>query len=200
MSNPRGDSPPTDWIFDEQVARLIQVKARQLSRSPGFSLADQPDIEQELSLHLYVKAGQYNPRRSRPLTFASRIIKNKATSLLRQARAQRRGALQHMVSLSEPVSVDRTGVRELGNLLEETAGRPHVGLRCDDGEARTHMRLDVADANRRLPKHLRVMAALLEHVPRFAAGEVLGLSRRQTARWISELRAHYEACGVRASA
>jgi hypothetical protein len=195
MSPQVGTTPNTHWILEEPIASLISHVANKLSRSPGFSRSDRPDIEQELRLHLWRKAHKYNAARSKVTTFAKRLIENKAASLARKAAAQKRTFRCNGASLNEPVFHDGRTV-EQGDTLESAAGRRHTGQRVRSESEKSQLKLDVAEANSTLPPPVRLLAALMSHVPQFAAGQVLGMSRRQTARHMAELKAAYEARGL----
>ena len=191
MHSPPGTTPSTAWILEERVAKAISRAARRLSRSPGFSQSDEQDIEQEFRVHLLRKAVKYNASRSKPSTFAARIIKNKAASMARKAAAQKRTFLRNGAPLNVRVFQDGRNV-QFGDTLEAAYGRRHTGQRVRRESEQTQLRLDIAEANATLDPQLRRLAALVSHVPLFAAGQVLGMSRRQTARYRAELGSVYE--------
>lgn len=193
MNSLPGGTPAAQWILDEPVAALVRRKARVLARSPGFSRSDQPDIEQELRLHLLQKAPHFNADRAQRTTFAQRLIENKAASLARGTAAQKRSYRRNCRSLNEVVTDGQGPGTELANLLDTSAARRHTGQRPTEP---AHLRLDLADANRELPLPLKRLAALLSHVSPFAAGEILGISRRQVRRQVAELRDRYAARGL----
>jgi hypothetical protein len=195
MLTSSGRTPAASWVLDDEVSRIVRVKARRLSRTSGFSRSDRPDLEQELNLHLLLKAHLFDSSKAQAATFASRLVDNKARSIIRHARAQRRSYLRNAQSLDESM-VD--GVVPMTSILDEEAARRHTGQRAPSEAELTQLRLDMAEANSTLPTEMRMMAALLSHVPQFAAGEVLGLSRRQAAKCIAALRALYERRGLSA--
>jgi hypothetical protein len=193
MSPSEGRTPNTDWIFEVPVSGLIRRMARQLSRSPGFSRSDQPDIEQEFRLLLWRKAAKYNAARAKRETFAERIIKNKAASLAREMAAGKRSYRRNSVSLNETVSDMVGSPRELSDFFEESAARRHTGQRNRDMADLAILKQDVADTNHDLDPSLRIFAALLAHTSEYAAGQVLGMSRKQAARHLQALRIEYAA-------
>ncbi len=196
MSSYSGRRPNFDWVLDDKVSKLIRRKARQLSRSPGFSRSDEPDIEQELRAHLLAKASKFNAARSKVTTFAKRLIENKAASMARRVDAGMRSYRRNSISLNETVATAEGGISELSDLFDSSAGRRHTGQRTRSAAELANLRLDVADANSDLPPTLKTLAALLSHLPEYPAGQVLGMSRKQTARHVSALRELYEARGL----
>ena len=185
-----------NWVLNAEIAELVRRKARQLSKLRGFSLSDRPDIEQELMLELVKRASRYDSGRAKQTTFASRIIENKAASLVRTARAQKRTCHREAVSLNDTVHDDEGNQSEISQTIEESAGRRHTGQRVPSQASTAQLRIDVADANRQLPWELRRIAALLSHVPEFAAAEVLGISRRRASQHVATLRKLYQERGL----
>lgn len=167
-----------------------------MAQSPTFSTWVEDDLEQELKLHLLRKADRYDASKSTPVTFASRLIERKAASMARAERARKRGFGIGRLSLHQMIA-DRCGENtELLQLVDESAGRCHTGQRRQSENAAAEIRIDVDDARRILSPTLKSLAALLGHIPQFAAGEVLGLSRRQTAAQVAEIRALFHARGL----
>jgi RNA polymerase sigma factor (sigma-70 family) len=191
-----GWSPNADLILDPKIAALVRRKSHELARSLGFSASDQEDIEQELMLHLVRKFARFDPTRASPVTFASRVIKNKAASMARAAQAQKRTCRRCRRSLNSTIDGDDGSAIEFGATLDESAGRRHLGQRRCNESAQAQLRIDVAEAKESLSLTARQVAALLSHVPEYAASEVLGMSRRETAALVAEIRSLFEARGL----
>lgn len=68
----------------------IRAKARRV-HVPGM---EAEDIFQEVMLHLLTVQGKYDPKKSNPRTFVSRVATNKIRDLIRRSHAQKRGLLQ----------------------------------------------------------------------------------------------------------
>ena len=189
--------PDQDWISNAKVSFLIRRKARKLSRSRGFSRSDQPDIEQEFSLLLHKQSARFDPARAKAETFASRIIDNRARSLLREARTQKCGfgLTQY---LSDVVGHETGTPVLLEATVDDSAGRRHTGQRQRSQTELAQLKLDLSDANKTLAYPAKDLAALMSHVSQFAAAEVLGISRRQAAALVAKLRALYEERGLSA--
>jgi len=185
-----------DWVCDPQIAKLVRDKAYELAKSPGFSRSDRPDIEQDLTFHLLRKSALFDPARAKPMTFASRLIENKAASMVRKIGAMKCTCRRNALSLNETVKDGEGRTIELAQTFEESAGRQHTGPRRRNEVDLAQLRLDLAQANETLPPRLRDMAARMCHVSQFAAAEVLGISRRQAAKHVAALRELYEIRGV----
>lgn len=85
------------------ISRLIRRKAKLLCRRASFSPSDYRDIQQELEFHLHRQQGKFDPRVASFETFADRVITNKACSLIRHSRAQKRCVERESFSLHEDV-------------------------------------------------------------------------------------------------
>lgn len=191
-----GTTPHSNWYTDPAIDLLVRRKAHELTTSPGFGTSDLRDLMQELLLHLHRKFKHFDPARAKPATFASRLIESKAASMLRAQRAQKRRGPSADVSLSASVD-NRVGKTvELGSTIPDSAARRHTGQRRRSESELAQLRTDVAEINRALRPELKDLAALLGHVSQYAAAEVLGISRRQAANRVTELRTLYEDHGL----
>jgi hypothetical protein len=184
-------APSNDWTLNPDIDNLVRDKARKLSLSAGFNRSDQPDIEQRLRLHLWRKSLKYDPARSKQTTWAKRLIENKARSIVRKTEAKKCTYRRNVVSLNEVVVDHEGGVTQLANLLDVSAGRRHTGQQIRSAIEVADLKMDLADANRDLPWPLKKLAAVLSHVTEFPAGQVLGMSRRKTARHLEAIRQRY---------
>jgi hypothetical protein len=190
-------APDTQWIVDPKISRLIRWKALELTKLPGYNVSDRSDIEQELLLHLVKKSTCFDPTRAKATTFARQVIERKAVSLIRHVRAKKRCDF-NCVSLNTTVEESEGREVELVHLLEEFAARRHTGQRRVGEAQLAQLRLDLEEANGSLSSDLRILAALLHFVTQFAAAEVLGISRREAARRVAQLRVFYEKRGLSA--
>lgn len=183
------------WILGDKVSSLIRYWAGRVSNSSGFRRSDKPDIEQEFRVHLLKKAAKFDSSRAQHSTFAERIIKNKAKSMRRTAKRQIRD-FRRNISLDAVIESDDSNSISLAQSIEEADGYRHTGQRALSAADRARLKLDIEEANKHLPSSLRDMSALLGHVSPFAAAEVMGISRRQAARYVDTLRECYEARGL----
>lgn len=97
--------------FDPDTTRLIKNKSYRLSRRSGFTRSDRDDIEQELTLHLWMQKPKYKSSLGPWLTWASFILDNKCISMQRHRHAAQRNPKREECSLNEPVlDADRRAV------------------------------------------------------------------------------------------
>jgi len=186
------------FALDPAIANLVRLKAREVTHLPGFSRSDQPDIEQELFLHLLQKFACYDPARAKATTFASRVLDNRATSIVRAVRARKRAGAGPVVELDRPYGLSGVKLICRVNALADADARRHIGARNHIPAECSQVKLDVASVCRDLPTPLRKLAALLGYVSPFAAGQILGFSRRQTRAYMAALRQAFEARGLSA--
>jgi hypothetical protein len=186
----------SDWVLQPRIAALLQKKARRLAKSPGFTRSDEPDIEQELRLHLLAKTSKFNASRASLETFASRLLKHRIISLARRVGAKKCDYRRNDASLNDKIHDREGGSVELVDTIETLAGRRHTGQRVPSQDELKQLAIDVADTNRSQSAELRTFAALLSHVSEFAAAQVMGISRRRAAGHVAALRALYEERGL----
>jgi hypothetical protein len=195
MSSTPGAMPDNDWVLNPKVSALIRYKAKGLAKSKGFSRSDEPDIEQDLRLLLLQKAARFDSSRASIETFASRVIENAVKSMRRNVQLQKCDC-RKKVSLDAEVYDSAGKPSSVSQSADEFAGRRHTGQRRRSRAELSQLKLDVADANKRLSPALRDMAALLSHVSPFAAAGVMSISRRQAAVYVDTLRECYEERGL----
>jgi DNA-directed RNA polymerase specialized sigma24 family protein len=180
-------SSAEDWALNPKITELLRAKARRAAKLPGFTISDVPDIKQDLWLHVLKRMSCYDPCRSSPETFASRLADNYIASMARASRALKRSGT------SSVASIDQTNGTEgfdtaVSQLIDDASRRRRLGVVHTADAKRSDIRLDLRHAIGSSPPMLQKLAALLSHVPQFAAGEVLGLSRRRTAALMAKLR------------
>ena len=189
---------PSDrgWNFDGQTDRLIAHKARQLCRLPGLTSSDVEDVEQELKLHLFQKSHLFDPTRASAITFANCVLENKACSIVRQLKAKKRIYFQDVLSLDVEVTDTQGGTTPLVNLIETEAVDQKMGRQRPDHLTLKQLRHDVREVSQSIPGHLRILQSRLGLVSPGMAREVLGISRRQLADQMQQLRGHFQAAGL----
>jgi RNA polymerase sigma-70 factor (ECF subfamily) len=172
------------------AARLIQFKARQLSRRPGFSRTDRGDLEQELWADLLGRLPRFDPAKASLNTFIARVVERKIASILRYHLAEMRSPGRNEASLNDP-ALDCDGrVVERHQTTPEAAS---TRQRLDD------LRRDLAEVREYLPSD--VLRAIMDAIGlggtiNSIAGE-LGISRRTAERHMAELRRIFVDAGLR---
>jgi DNA-directed RNA polymerase specialized sigma24 family protein len=179
-------SAADDWADDPPLKTIVRDKARRAAKLPGFNVSDIDDFEQDLWLHLLTRLSCYDPSRASPETFASRLCDNRIRSVVRSARAEKRSGGVSLASLDQANPHGQIGAQVV-QLVDDASGRRHLGVRHVPSVDRTDERLDVREIISSSAPPLRMMAALLSHVPQFAAGEIMGISRRKSAELVANL-------------
>ncbi len=124
----------------------MQARPLQVQRSfvvPALTASDEPDLRQELSMHVIAGLRRHDPGRASIPTFADRIVASKVVSIVKHATAAKR---------------DRRNVRSIDSLDDRIeSDRATAGERHD-------VALDVREALAALPDELSHLASLLmEH-------------------------------------
>lgn len=183
---------PRQAVFSAYAVSLIRHKSLQLIRKPGFSRSDREDLEHDLSLHLWKKAHQFDPRRASIETFADRVIKSAVRMILRDRR-RRRLALGKVESIeSGTVNVDHTAVPLDEIISEQDRGR-RVGREPHDHDVPRDVR-DVVD--RLSPELKSIVDAILSTDHLSKAAESTGLARSTFYLRLKEIRREFEDAGL----
>ena len=165
---------------DAYITRLIRRKARSMCRLHGFSPSDFRDIQQDLWLHLLHQQARFNPRVAAFETFANRLITNKARSMVRHRRAQKRDPANEAFSLQQTMcDADGVELPHSETLADHTFPSPHHG----------DLRLDVDTFVDRLgPGDRHVAEALREGRSQSQIATTLGVSRRQITNAVTRIQ------------
>jgi len=164
----------------------IRYQARQLARSRPFHPSDIEDLEQELMLDLFRRLPAFDPTRASRNTFTDRLIENRAASLIKAARARKRGPDIKHESLQAVVSDETGGRLELGDTIPAENGLWAAGDRGWD-EA-IELRHDLARAIRRLPPRLASLCARLATDTVTEVSRDTGMSRPSVYDAIARVR------------
>ena len=93
------------WDQDERyIEERISWTIRGLLDKFGFGKSDRKDLEQDFRLDVLVRLRSYDPDRAHRRTFISRIIANKAATLIESQKAQKRNFTKTRFSLNEEVA------------------------------------------------------------------------------------------------
>ncbi len=162
--------------IDPYVVRLVRHCARMCCRTAHLGSSDVPDVEQELFLDLYRRMAKYEPERASFRTFANRVVRNRAHSLLESTHAGIRNG--RTVSLDDHPNGDDGPTREESLLDAGLLDAPDVGRADRD--------LDVRRALERLPGALKPLSETLCHYTPTETAARLGMSR-SAVYWRREL-------------
>lgn len=95
-------------VNDKYIKDLIRCKAKQLVGKAGFKADDLRDLKQELWTHLIGEIRLFDPEKSSLKTFASMLVTQKVSKLIRGRCAKSRDFRRNTCSLSDMVD-DGTG-------------------------------------------------------------------------------------------
>jgi RNA polymerase sigma-70 factor (ECF subfamily) len=120
---------------------VVRIKSAQLVGKYGFTVCDQPDIEQELLVDLIVGLRRFDPARAKRETFITAIVQRSVARVIRHRRQPMRDYRRCLESLDRVVADDGVTVLEV------------VDRGADDRE-RIDLRIDLAHAWSTLPAQL----------------------------------------------
>jgi len=176
--------------------RIVRRRVRSVIGKYGLTRSDQPDVEQEIVLHLLKHLPRFNPQKSTWYTFAHRLACTKLQMIVRHQKRNKRRQDRSMVSLATPV-LDADGrFVPLAETLGPGEGVVLCGREVPPGPEQVERKLDVARVVAALPPDLRQLAEYLMSGSAYKAREDLHLSWRKVAKGLAALREHFEAAGI----
>jgi len=191
-----GTDPVRSALTTEYVQRLLKIKSRQLSRRPEFRRTDLADIEHDLIAHVLKQADNYDPSRSAPNTFITRVVETAAAILVRN-----RGRIKRAAGY-RPISLERTRLRgdqrqtTLGETLSERDLRRRCGGEVHDDRQDAELSADVARAMAGLTDRQREIAKRLARAAEASVAREMGISRRQVRNDVLAIRDHFRRAGL----
>ena len=188
--------PETSALRDPSVARSIHFAAKRLTYQDGWTSADLPDLEQELHIHLWKSSGRFNPDRGSWRTFASRVVGNKARTMLRDSKAVKRSISRLSQSLNEEVDDEEGDAVELQDVLDL-----EQYLAMTRGPTRTEpelvaLKCDIDRVLATLSPEERVVCQLTASMAKDEVAQALGLHRATLHRIVQRLRQAFQAAGL----
>lgn len=100
--------------LDDFALRFVRRKARQLAAKRYFSKSDRPDLEQELTIHLWQALEKFDPEIAHYNAFVTTVVERHAASLIRKRLAKKRNP-DREVSLDALIEMQQSEVDEDGN-------------------------------------------------------------------------------------
>ena len=158
------------------IVRSVQTQARSLFRSNAIPRMDIEDLEQELMLHVHRRLPDFDQKRASLTTFVDRIVRNHAATLIKVAKAEKRGSKTETVWLNEPVVIDTQHEPfERSELIgdEHCLGRTPVLPR----DEQIMLRQDLTRVLQSLPAPVQDVFHWLAHSSISEASRGLGISR-----------------------
>lgn len=176
--------------LEPHVAALLRYYASRLAASDHR--LEQEVVEQELAIHLHLRADQFDPDRASRATYQDRVVRHRAADLARNARAAKRGpaatlSLEDLESDRDSVSVEAgyLGARHR-LMLEDSAG-------WEDTAA---LRYDLVRFLAMQPPRLQECCLLLLTHSVAETARLLGHHRSSIYAWLAMLRERGRAAGL----
>lgn len=154
--------------------------AHRLRRQRLIDPVDVDDMVGDLVLCALDRWSRFESCRAGAATFLSVVMNRAAISLLRSRRSSKRGC-GRCVSLDDS-HFDADSVGNAGG--------------ADGDWERAALRIDLDDARRRLPDHLRAYCTLFETMSRSEVARLLNVSRHFVEARAREIRDHFESAGL----
>lgn len=173
---------------DGYVHQLIKYKARTLCRMSIYSKSDFEDIVQDLWLHLLEQESKFDASRACFETFANRAITNKARSMNRHRRAEKRNPNREELSLNETAE---PGCPD-SPMLSDTIADPSSPSTHD-----VDLTIDKERLLNRLPKEDREPAAwYIDNKNKHELRKAFGLSRKEADDLVRRLAMNVRLLGL----
>jgi len=160
---------------DEYVQQVVRIKSTQLIGKYGFTVSDQPDIEQELMIDLIVGLRQFDPDRAQRNTFIAAIVERSVARVVRHRRQPMRDYRRCRESLDRVVTDDGSTVMDVVD-----KGADHC--------ARIDLEIDFAEARRMLPANLDELVGGIGEESVAKIGRRTGLTREAIRHAVRRVR------------
>lgn len=191
-----GTDPVRSALTTQYVQKLLGIKARQLWRRPEFRRTDPADIAHDLLVHVLKQADNYDPARSAPNTFITRVVETAAAMLVRQRGCIKRAAGYRTISLERThVCGDRRRIT-LGSVVGEGDLRRRCGGAVHDDRQDAELSADVARAMEGLTGRQCEIATRLSDATEASVAREMGISRRQVRNDVLAIREHFQRAGL----
>jgi RNA polymerase sigma factor (sigma-70 family) len=177
-----------ELVCNAHVKRLIQFKARQLSRRGGFCSSDEDDLAQEIWLYLLRQAHRFDPDRASLPTFINRVVNSAAAMLVR-----RRRRINH-ISRFQTVSLESTMLEVEGvpTSARKAISEEHLHRRTGGASSGSALlsdeRLIIDRAIRSLSPQLRDIFCRLMGSSANSVARDMAISRRQVRKAVRTIR------------
>ena len=169
--------------LEPRVVALLRRHARQLAASDHG--LEQEVVEQELAIHLHLRADQFDPDRASRATYNDRVVRRRAADLARNARAAKRG----------PVAT--LSLEDLDSERDSVQDGPEVGCADSaDWEETAALRCDLARFLAGQPPRLQECCLLLLTHSVADTACMLGHHRSSIYAWLAALRERGRAAGL----
>jgi RNA polymerase sigma-70 factor (ECF subfamily) len=183
-SLPRSEHPAERQLptLDITTREVIRVKARQIFKRAGLTRSDLPDLEQDITLHVWRRLGRFDPDKADRCRFTRMLIGHAVATVLRDRKRWTSRAPASMEAM-----LRHPGDRPLEPIDQDLSGR----------EKQQALALDVSAVLAALPKRLRSVARVLKTYNVTATARKLGLTRAEVYRRLGEIREAFAEAGLK---
>ena len=178
--------------LDDFTLRLIRRKARELTRHPGFTRSDQPDLEQELALILLRRRADFDPLRSHYYAFATTVVERHVATILQHRSAEMRTHQRDGGSLNITVTDGNGHKVELLATISTSEPARRTGQHQRSHEETTDLVHDVAHVLEQLPPRLREICERLKEASKSAVAREFGMSQGAFYDLLKQIQSRFE--------
>lgn len=181
----------TRVTLDEFALRLVRRKARQLAAKCYFSKSDRPDLEQELTIHLWQALEHFDPAIAHYNAFVTTVVERHAASLIRRRLAKKRNP-KHEVSLDALIEMQQSEVDDDGNDASDELLGEQFWDRGDELEL-NQLTDDLERVLSSLSVSQRMLCERLKYETVSAVAQSMSLPRSTLRAALDRLRARFRA-------
>lgn len=175
---------------------IVRLATTRLIGRGGFTPADRPDLQQDLTETALGRLHMYDPSRGGLTGFLWVVVRTRAAQLLDARYALCRDCRRRSWSLDEPLPSDGGTQTTRIDLVDADDYRTRLGGDARRGARHLELTHDVRSALDRLPRHLKVVAELLLRMTITEAAAELGYSRATIYDRLRAMQPHFESAGL----
>jgi len=180
-----------DGVLSHYSIHLIRNLAISMTRTKGFSISDQEDIEQELVIRLMARLPKYDPSKASLETFIQHVLVNLASNMIRDRRALKNG-VDVTVNLEDPVSSPGEEPCRLLDVLDPDESGLLGGVAPRTEEEQIQVRIDTEKLISVLPPELQEICYMLQDTSVAEIAIALGRHRTTIHKRIGNARDYLE--------
>lgn len=182
----------------KKASKNAKAKARQMVDNYGWTETDQDDIVHSLILEFIQAWPKYNPKRSKPQTFISRIMDNALRDMIKHRQSAIRDYRRNSCSLNDLVPDPENEKKEVSRykLFNQEQSYAHrSGSRLSDLE-RIQLQMDIEKVYEALTVAQIEICELLKHHSKTATARELNMAFSTLNDRILKIREVFIAYGV----
>jgi len=190
-------STASSFPLPQYINTLIEVTAKKMIGSSGFSKSDQEELEQQITLDVIRRRSRFDPAKALEKTFLARLVRHAAADIIAARKASNRDYRREEGSLDQwTKDGDGKWVRRGDTITEETAAQRTGGPGALPEDLRD-LAIDMAEAAAALPERLReIYEQFKAHGSAQGVAEATGLHRSSVYDALEQIRQHFEASGL----